>query len=132
MEYSDLLIIISLVSLAIYGVQSTMMKKMDEVEAKTEELLKDVNRKLETLEEELIKRFDIFSSKFDELDMEFIDDVIKDVDAELLTAKEHQRSRQYMRELEVKRKKEAEEKRNAYVKRKNAVSAEGGITKSDD
>lgn len=128
MESSDLLIIIGAIGLAVYSAQSMIMKKLNEIEEKTEKLLGVVDSRIESLEHAFVRRLDVLTEKFDDVDMEFIDDVLKDVDAELLTAKEHQKSRQYMRELEIKMKKEAEEKRNAFVKSKNAVAAERDIS----
>ena len=128
MESSDLLIIIGAIGLAVYSAQSMIMKKLNEIEEKTEKLLGVVDSRIESLEHAFVKRLDVLTEKFDDVDMEFIDDVLKDVDAELLTAREHKRSRQYMRELEIKMKKEAEEKRNAFVKSKNAVAAERDIS----
>ena len=58
--------------------------------------------------------------------MDFISDVLADVDDELLTARTHQILRLEIREWEVERKKEAEEKKNAYIKRKNAVEVNKG------
>ena len=128
MESSDLLIIIGAIGLAVYSAQSMIIKKLNEIEEKTEKLLGVVDSRIESLEHAFVKRLDVLTEKFDDVDMEFIDDVLKDVDAELLTAREHKRSRQYMRELEIKMKKEAEEKRNAFVKSKNAVAAERDIS----
>ena len=120
MEGSDLLIIIGAVGSVALGLERSITSKLRELEKKTDKLSGVVDSRIESLEHAFVKRLDVLTEKFDNVDMEFIDDVLKDVDAELLTAREYQMSRQYMRELEIKMKKEAEEERNAFVKKKNA------------
>ena len=69
-----------------------------------------------------------FRKKVADVDMNFISDVLEDIDSELLHERHAQRWRLGGREREIERNKEAEEKRNAFVKRKNAVAAERDIS----
>ena len=121
---SDLLIIIGAISLAVYGAQNMIMRKLKEIEQKTEGLFKEINVEIKTLEQASIKRIDdrlnVLTEKFDDIDMDFISDVLQDVDSELLNEREAQIWRLGEREREIARKKEAEEQMNEFIKKKNA------------
>ena len=121
---SDLLIIIGAISLAVYGAQNMIMRKLKEIEQKTEGLFKEINVEIKTLEQASIKHIDdrlnVLTEKFDDIDMDFISDVLQDVDSELLNEREAQIWRLGEREREIARKKEAEEQMNEFIKRKNA------------
>ena len=57
-------------------------------------MLKAVDVEIKTLEQALIKRIDdklnVLIEKFDDVDMDFISDVLQDVDSELLNEREAQ------------------------------------------
>ena len=121
MEDSDLFIMIVeiFIVIAVYQTSNLLMKKLNEIEEKTERLLKNVGSKIEMLEH-TVKRIVVLTEKFDDVDMNFISDVLEDVDSELLKEKAAKKWRLAKREREIAEKKEAIENRNEYVKRKNA------------
>jgi hypothetical protein len=121
MEDSDLFIMIVeiFIVIAVYQTSNLLMKKLNEIEEKTERLLKNVGSKIEMLEH-TVKRIEVLKERFGDADMDFISDVLKDVDCELLKERAAQKWRLGKREREIAQKKEAVEIRNEYVKRKNA------------
>ena len=122
MEDSDLFIMIVeiFIVIAVYQTSNLLMKKLNEIEEKTERLLKNVGSKIEMLEHTLVERIVVLTEKFGDADMDFISDALKDVDSELLKEKAAKKWRLAKREREIAEKKEAIENRNEYVKRKNA------------
>ena len=124
MEESDLFItIVGLfiaIAIAVYQTQNLIMKKLNEIEEKTEGQFKEVDKKIEMLEHTLVERIVVLTEKFGDADMDFISDALKDVDSELLKERAYQKWRLGKREREIAQKKEAVEIRNEYVKRKNA------------
>ncbi len=126
MEFSDLLIIIGAIGSFALGLERSVTSKLKELEEKTEEIVDTkVSDLAKVLTERIEYKLNILLEKVADVDMNFISDVLEDVDSELLNERQAQIWRLGEREREIERKKEAEEKRNAYVKRKNAVSAEG-------
>ena len=133
MEFTDLLIIIGAVGSVALGLERSITIRLRELEKKTEEIADTKVRDLtKVLTEQIEYKLNALSEKVADVDMNFISDVLEDIDSELLHERHAQRWRLGEREREIERKKEAEEKRNAFVKRKNAGVAERGITKSDD
>lgn len=132
MENSGLLILIGVIGFATYSIQNLIISKIDQVKEETESLFKAIDIEIKTLEQVLIKRidykFNVLTEKFEDIDMEFVSDVLQDVDYELLDKRKAQIWRLGEREREIARKKEVEEKRNAFVKRKNAGVAERDIS----
>ena len=125
MENSDLLILIGVIVFTAYTIQNSIISKIDRFKDETESLLKAVDVEIKTLEQALIRRIDdklnVLTKKFDDVDMDFISDVLQDVDSELLNEREAQIWRLGEREREIARKKEAEERKNEFIKRKNAL-----------
>ena len=125
MENSDLLILIGVIVFTAYTIQNSIISKIDRFKDETESLLKAVDVEIKTLEQALIRRIDdklnVLTKKFDDVDMDFISDVLQDVDSELLNEREAQIWRLGEREREIARKKEAEERKNEFIKKKNAL-----------
>ena len=125
MENSDLLILIGVIVFTAYTIQYSIISKIDRFKDETESLLKAVDVEIKTLEQALIRRIndklDVLTKKFDDVDMDFISDVLQDVDSELLNEREAQIWRLGEREREIARKKEAEERKNEFIKKKNAL-----------
>ncbi|MDA8601238.1 hypothetical protein N9L89_00375 [Gammaproteobacteria bacterium] len=125
MENSDLLILIGVIVFTAYTIQYSIISKIDRFKDETESLLKAVDVEIKTLEQALIRRIndklDVLTKKFDDVDMDFISDVLQDVDSELLNEREAQIWRLGERERETARKKEAEERKNEFIKKKNAL-----------
>jgi hypothetical protein len=129
MEGSDLLIIIGAVGSVALGLERSITSKLRELEKKTEEIADTKVRDLtKVLTEQIECKLNVLSEKVADVDMNFISDVLEDIDSELLHERHAQIWRLGEREREIERKKEAEEKRNAFVKRKNAGVAERGIS----
>ena len=129
MEGSDLLIIIGAVGSVALGLERSITSKLRELEKKTEEIADTKVRDLtKVLTEQIEYKLNVLSEKVADVDMNFISDVLEDIDSELLHERHAQIWRLGEREREIERKKEAEEKRNAFVKRKNAGVAERGIS----
>ena len=129
MEVSDLLIIIGAVGSVALGLERSITSKLRELEKKTEEIADTKVRDLtKVLTEQIEYKLNVLSEKVADVDMNFISDVLEDIDSELLHERHAQRWRLGGREREIERNKEAEEKRNAFVKRKNAVAAERDIS----
>mgnify|MGYP007047526310 CR=1 FL=1 len=59
-----------------------------------------------------------------EIDTNFIDGALADVDSEICTQRRLQSRGLYKRESKIKMKKEAEEKLDNFMKRKNGIAAE--------
>jgi hypothetical protein len=94
MENSDLLILIGVIVFTAYTIQNSIISKIDRFKDETESLLKAVDVEIKTLEQALIRRIDdklnVLTKKFDDVDMDFISDVLQDVDSELLNEREAQ------------------------------------------
>ena len=133
MEFTDLLIIIGADGSVALGLERSITSRLTELEKKTEEIADTKARDLtKLLTEQIEYKLNVLSEKVADVDMNFISDVLEDIDSELLHERQAQIWRQGEREREIESKREAEEKRNAFVKRKNAIVTERGITKSDD
>jgi len=129
MEFTDLLIIIGAVGSVALGLERSITIRLRELEKKTEEIADTKVRDLtKVLTEQIEYKLNALSEKVADVDMNFISDVLEDIDSELLHERHAQIWRLGEREREIERKKEAEEKRNAFVKRKNAGVAERGIS----
>jgi hypothetical protein len=129
MEFTDLLIIIGAVGSIALGLERSITIRLKELEKKTEEIADTKARDLtKLLTEQIEYKLNVLSEKVADVDMNFISDVLEDIDSELLHERQAQIWRQGEREREIESKREAEEKRNAFVKRKNAVVTERDIS----
>ena len=130
MEFTDLLIIIGAVGSVALGLERSITIRLKELEKKTEEIADTKARDLtKLLTEQIEYKLNVLSEKVADVDMNFISDVLEDIDSELLHERHAQIWRLGEREREIESKREAEEKRNAFVKRKNAVVTERDISK---
>lgn len=129
MEFTDLLIIIGAVGSVALGLERSITIRLKELEKKTEEIADTKARDLtKLLTEQIEYKLNVLSEKVADVDMNFISDVLEDIDSELLHERHAQIWRLGEREREIESKREAEEKRNAFVKRKNAVVTERDIS----
>lgn len=129
MEFTDLLIIIGAVGSVALGLERSITSRLRELEKKTEEIADTKARDLtKVLTEQIEYKLNVLSEKVADVDMNFISDVLEDIDSELLHERHAQIWRRGEREREIERMKEAEEKRNAFVKRKNAGVAERDLS----
>ena len=121
MEFTDLLIIIGAVGCVALGLERSITIRLRELEKKTEEIADTKVRDLtKVLTEQIEYKLNVLSEKVADVDMNFISDVLEDIDSELLHERHAQIWRLGEREREIERKKETEEQMNEFIKKKNA------------
>ena len=108
MEFTDLLIIIGAVGSVALGLERSITIRLRELEKKTEEIADTKARDLtKLLTEQIEYKLNVLSEKVADVDMNFISDVLEDIDSELLHERHAQIWRLGEREREIESKREA-------------------------